>query len=108
MNNNFYVESITQQTLLEVNDFINSHPNECVSYWDWRESLELSLKVYKELEDSTKEYGKKVDEVLEKYKDKDLNNDFYFFAINKELHTLGVIKNKPIHDLLKKLSKYHY
>ena len=55
-----YRESITKETEQEVKDFLTSHPSQHLSYWDWRESNNLILKIYKELEESTKGFGKEI------------------------------------------------
>ena len=59
-----YKESITKETEQEVKDFLESHPSQCLLYWDWRESNNLILKIYKELEESTKSFGEEIDRVL--------------------------------------------
>lgn len=105
-----YRESITKETEQEVKDFLTSHPSQHLSYWDWRESNNLILKIYKELEESTKGFGKEIDEVLKKHNicaPCDLS-DYAIHQINMELADIKVIKNTEIYRLLNQLERKSY
>ena len=105
-----YRESISKDTEQEVRSFLAKHQAHELSYWDWRESNELALKVYKELEESTKGFGEEIDGVLKKHNvrvPRDLS-EFEIFQINQELSSIKVIENTEIHQLLAQLEEKTY
>ena len=107
MEGEMFFESISKETEAEVDAFIANNPNKLVSYRVWRESLSLILKVYEELHKSTEEYGKRFDEILAPYHNKEIT---YFDErrINEKLSKIGVIRNDEIYNKIKKLNEYHY
>lgn len=107
MNKTLYFEQISPQTEKEVDDFIVSHQSEKITYWEWRDCLTLIIKVYNELAESVKDFGAKVDKILEPYKDKEIT-DFDSYAINSKLSKIAVVKNQNVHNKISILNKYHY
>lgn len=108
----YFFEKITEETLNELNAFLSEHPQEQVSYWEWREALELYSKVFYELAESVKGYGEAIDEILKQYNWEDLHKDpqgvFLCDEINAKLAKLEVVPNQSIEDKLKELRKKHY
>lgn len=108
MNNKIYFfESITPETEKEVDSFIPNHNSAKITYWEWRECLALINKVYKELEQSTQEFGKKIDEILGPYKNHDISI-LEQGIINDQLSKIAVVPNQRITKKLSKLNEYHY
>ena len=105
-----YRESITAQTANEVKQFLERHPDDVLDYWDWRESNQLALKVYKELEESTKGFSDEIDEILERYNVHNgrVLSDYEMININSELDKVKVICSKQIHSLLQQLEEKRY
>ena len=102
-----FFEHITDKTNKEVDDFINNNKSALVSYWVWRECLQLILKVYDELHDSVSEYGKEVDKILKPYEGKEIS-EYDRSYINSKLNNICVIENQDIHKKIAILSKYRY
>ena len=108
-----FYEKLSDETMSELDNFLNEHPNDVVSYYEWREALRLDVKVLQELADSVKEFGKRVDEILAKFKD-DLDSvdgikkECAMYKINQELKQIAVVPNVAVEEKLKILCKKHY
>ena len=100
-----YFEKISNQTINEVSAFLKDHPEKQLQYWDWRESNQLALKVYKELEESTKGFGEEIDIILERNNLKNPREVSFLEMkrINDELSQVVVIQNVQIHKYIEQL-----
>ena len=108
MNKIYFYEKISDETLKKLDTFLSEHPTEKVSYWAWREALELTAEVHKELAESVKEYGEKIDKIFNKYDVDELGEIVYMTKVNAELGKLEVVPDVPIYKKLEKLCKKRY
>ena len=104
----YFYEKVSDKTLKKLDDFLSSHPSTKVSYWDWREALKLNAEVHKEMAESVKEFGEKVDEILSKCNPDELQDVVYLNKVNSELEKLAVVPNISIEKKLTELCKKHY
>ena len=104
----YFYEKISEETLKKLDDFLAKNQSEKVSYWIWREALELNAEVHKELAESVEEFGEKVDKILEKYNPEEMIDIVYLNSVNKELEKLAVVSNVLIYKKLEELCKKHY
>jgi len=104
----YFYEKISDETLKRLDDFLSEHPTEKVTYWVWREALELTSEVHKELAESVKEFGEKIDKILGKYNPDELMDIVYMNKVNAELEKLAVVPNVPIYKKLEELCKKRY
>lgn len=109
----FFHENLSDETLAELDDFLCKHPQDTVNYCEWRTALKLHVKVLQELVDSVKEFGERVDEILEGYKnelecDDPIRQECARYQINRELGQIAVVPNIEVENKLKMLCKKHY
>ena len=104
----YFYEKVSDETLNKLDKFLSSHPSTKVSYWDWREALELNAEVHQEMAESVKEFGEKVDEILKKYNPNEMNDIVYLNKVNSELEKLAVVPDVSIAMKLTELCKKNY
>ncbi|MCF0117433.1 MAG: hypothetical protein HUJ61_05225 [Bacilli bacterium] len=112
----FYKETISQELMDEINDFLFRNPNDIIPYWEWRNSLELHKKAYNEIIQSTEGFREEFDSILKYYQDNRSDDELNAFNvnllcdINNKLADLysRYIKNLEVRNLLKSLANKRY
>lgn len=62
-----FKQQISKETEQEIFEFLKSHPNEYVSYQNWREALALTNKAFLELRNSMYKFTEEFNTLFKKY-----------------------------------------